>query len=252
MQKYQLRDNDLLFAVEPNESGYFKSYVFKIHDRATEESPTAKLINHGPAKLSTAELVATIFQTGTSAEDALTMAARVTHDYGEHTFIGHTNAKQLSYELKIPLTQAAQLVACGELGRRFFRQRDTGAIFIRTAQDVYNHVREMGNFQKEHLRGLYLNMHYQIIHEEVISIGTLAANLIHPREVFKPAIEYNAAGIVLVHNHPSGVATPSKADIAITKQLVKVGHLIGINVVDHVIVTKSTFKTVDINYDGSL
>ena len=101
---------------------------------------------------------------------------------------------------------------------------------------------------KEHLRGLYLNSHNRIIHDEVISIGTINSNIVHPREVFRPAIEHNAVAIVLAHNHPSNTATPSIQDIEITKQLVQAGKILGINILDHVIITKSTFISINSKY----
>jgi DNA repair protein RadC len=82
------------------------------------------------------------------------------------------------------------------------------------------------------------------VHDEVISIGTLNANLIHPREVFKPAIENGAAAVILAHNHPSGVVKPSEADIEVTSQLVEVGKIVGIPLIDHVIIGKGKFTSV--------
>ncbi len=86
----------------------------------------------------------------------------------------------------------------------------------------------MHDLPKEHLRGIYLNSHYKVIHDEVISIGTIDANIVHPREVFRPALEYAVAAVILVHNHPSGTLEPSDADIAVTRQLIDSGKLLGI------------------------
>src|SRR6185312_2152732 len=87
------------------------------------------------------------------------------------------------------------------------------------------------------LRGLYLNSRYQVVHEEVISIGTLTSNVVHPREVFQPAIERGAVAIILAHNHPSGRLEPTSADLDITKQLVEAGKVLGIELLDHLIIT---------------
>jgi DNA repair protein RadC len=95
---------------------------------------------------------------------------------------------------------------------------------------------------------LYLNSHYRVIHDEVLSIGTINANLIHPREVFKPALEYGAAAVILVHNHPSGITTPSAADIEITEQLVAAGKIMGINLIDHVIVGHTKYISIPVVY----
>jgi DNA repair protein RadC len=106
----------------------------------------------------------------------------------------------------------------------------------------------MRDLPKEHLRGLYLDTHYQLIHDEVISIGSLTSNIIHPREVFRPALEYSASAVILAHNHPSGVAKPSEADILITRQIVEAGKILGISLLDHVIVTKTKFESVPSDY----
>jgi DNA repair protein RadC len=95
--------------------------------------------------------------------------------------------------------------------------------------------------KKEAFWGFYLDVKNKIIHEELVALGTLSMNLVHPREVFQPAVLYSAAGIILVHNHPSGDPTPSAEDIKVTKQLVECGKLFDIEVLDHVIVATEGF-----------
>ncbi len=107
----------------------------------------------------------------------------------------------------------------------------------------------MHNLPKEQLRGLYLDTHHKVIHDEVLSIGTINASMLHPREVFKPAIEYGAAALILVHNHPSGVSTPSQSDIQITEQIVLAGKVLGISLLDHVVVTRDSFTSVPVIYN---
>lgn len=226
-----------------------RTYVMKIRDMADEDKPRERLVKTGPANLAVHELLAVVLGTGTTREDVMTMASRVVKEYGERTIFSQTNAARLADDLGIPLTKAAQIVACGELGRRFYPQRASGLAVLRTGKDVHTYTRDMERLPKEHLRGIYLNTHYRVIHDEVISIGTINANLIHPREVFKPAIEYGAAGIILVHNHPSGIIKPSAADIEITEQLINVGKIIGIGVIDHVIVGGGKWASVDVVYN---
>ena len=137
-----------------------------------------------------------------------------------------------------------QIVAVGELGRRFFERNRNGAVVIRTAKDVFEYVADMRVLTREHLRGLYLNAHYQLIHDEIISIGTVDANVIHPREVFRPALSCSAVAVILVHNHPSGVLKPSVEDTRITKQIKEAGAVIGIELVDHIIVGKDSFVSI--------
>jgi DNA repair protein RadC len=150
--------------------------------------------------------------------------------------------------LDIPIGKATQIIACAELGRRFFQKSTDGPQTIRTAKDVYDYLYDMRSLPKEHLRGIYLNTHHRIIHDEVISIGTINGNLIHPREVFKPAIEHGAAAVILAHNHPSGVVTPSQADLDITNHIIEVGKIIGIPLVDHVVIGKDSFISIEAEY----
>ncbi len=243
---YTLTNFDLLLDEELAAGA--KPYVFKIRDLPLEDKPRERLEKFGPDALSVAELVAVLLTTGTKKEDVMSMASRIVRDYGERTLSKYTNAKTLAKDLDIPLAKALQIVACAELGRRFFNRPEYGSVLIRTAKDVYKYLTDLRTLSKEHLRGLYVNTHHRLIHDEVISIGTVNSNLVHPREVFKPAIEYGAAALILAHNHPSGVITPSQADIDITKRLIEAGRMIGIPLVDHVIIGKNKFASIDLAY----
>ena len=239
-----MRDTDLLLDVSPGE----RKYVLKVRDLPADEKPREKLVQQGPEALSINELLAIVLVTGTTKEGVLEMSHRVLREYGEKAIIAERSAEKLAVELDIPLGKACQIVAVGELGRRFYEKNASGFSVIRSAKDAYEHVNDMHNLSKEYLRGLYLNTHNQIIHDEVISIGTINSNIVHPREVFRPAVEYNAVAIVLVHNHPSGVVTPSEQDVEITKQLVSAGKIMGVHVLDHVIITKDSYKSIDVEY----
>ena len=242
MQMYAIRDNALIL------DRPMREYVLTIKDLPPEGKPREKLISSGPEALSLRELLAIVLSTGTIKEGVLEMTGRVIRDYGEKSILAERNAQKLAKDLDIPIVKACQIVACGELGRRVYEKTESGFTTIRTAQDVFDYLQDMRNLPKEHLRGLYLNGHNRILKDEVISIGTVNSNMIHPREVFRPAIECNAAAIVLAHNHPSGEATPSDEDIEITKQLVQVGKILGITVLDHVIITKGSFSSVKASY----
>lgn len=225
-----------------------KKYDLKIRDLPDTDKPREKLISQGPAALSTAELLAVILNTGTKNEDVIHMSERIIKEYGERALINHRDALAISKDLNIPLIRAAQVVAVGELGRRFF-QKKGGNAMVRTAKDAYEYLSDMQQLDKEHLRGLYLNNHYRVIHDEVISIGTVDANLIHPREVFKPALEYGAVAIILAHNHPSGIIKPSDADREVTRQIIEAGKIMGITVLDHIIIGKGKFTSIEMPYD---
>ncbi len=225
-----------------------KKYTFKIKDMPTDDQPREKLVKYGPASLSVQELMAVVLSTGTKKEDVLHMSSRIIKDYGQKALAGQHDPEKMAKDLDIPLGKAVQIVACAELGRRFFEKSAHGPQVIRTAKDVYEYLYDMRNLPKEHLRGIYLDTHHRIVHDEVISIGTINGNLIHPREVFKPAIEHGAAVVVLAHNHPSGITTPSQADIDITNHIIEVGKIIGIPLVDHVVIGKDSFISIEAEY----
>ncbi len=227
--------------------GADKRYTLTIRDLPDEDKPREKLLVHGPGALCPTELLAVILGVGTRKEELFAMTSRIVREYGERNIFAQTDAVSMARDLDIPTSKAAQIVAVGELGRRFFTRERNGAAVIRTARDTYEYVSDMRTLAKEHLRGLYLNAHYQVIHDEVISIGTVDANIVHPREVFRPALSCSAAAVILVHNHPSGVLTPSTEDALVTRQIAQAGKLLGIELVDHVIVASEGFISISVD-----
>ncbi len=225
-----------------------REYQLMLRDLPPTEKPREKLLAHGPEALSIAELTALVLVTGTTKEDVRTMTQRIVREYGEKNVFEEQNPQKLSDDLNVPIVKACAIVAAGEIGRRLYDRTDSVFTTIRNAQDVYDYLVEMRNLPKEHLRGLYLNIHNRVIRDEVISIGTVNTNIIHAREVFRAAIECNAVAVILVHNHPSGEVTPSIEDITITNQLVQAGKILGIRVLDHVIVTRDAFVSINASY----
>lgn len=225
-----------------------KPYVLKVHDLPQDEQPRQKLINFGSTVLSVGELLAVILNVGSKKEGVMAMSGRLLKEYGESAIINQTDPKKMQSDLNIPLIKACQIVASLELGRRFFKVPAGKPQFLRTAKQVYDYLKDMRDLPKEHLRGIYLNNHFHIVHDEVISIGSLTANVVHPREVFKPALDYAASAVILAHNHPSGITKPSTEDMAITSQLIQAGKILGIHVLDHIIITKKGFASVPAEY----
>jgi DNA repair protein RadC len=225
-----------------------RHYVLKVRDLPAEQKPREKMILHGPGALTTKELLAAILNTGSTKEEVLAMSTRIMNEYGERSIMNARNPSKLATDADIPIGKATQIVAVAELGRRFFQKNSAATPVVRTAKEVFEYVQDMRELSKEHLRGIYLNTHYKVIHDETISIGTVDANIIHPREVFKPALEYSAAGVILVHNHPSGSSEPSESDRQVTEQLIAAGSILGIELVDHVIVTKEAFASIPAHY----
>lgn len=230
-----------------------KPYHIAVRDLPKEERPRERLIERGPQTLSMAELLAVVFGVGSQREEVLALAHRVLREYGERSITEQRDARTLAAAADISLGKAAQMIACFELGRRLFQEPARGRqqAVLRGIEQVVQYVEQMRDLQKEQLRGLYLNAHYGVIHEEVISVGTLTGSLVHPREVFQPALAYGASGLILVHNHPSGVAEPSDADIRVTEQLIDAGRILGIALLDHIIVTKNAFTSIPVSYDES-
>ncbi len=214
---------------------------YKIPEMPFEKRPRERLIDDGPDVLKNAELLAIILNTGYRGEDVLTLASRILQEYGSKAITKEKSVGRLMEELNIPKVKACQIIACFEIGRRFFME-DTGKMpTIRGAEDVYQYLKEMSKLKKEQFRGLYLNSRNKLIHDEVISLGTLNANLVHPREVFQPAVEFSAAAIILAHNHPSGDPEPSEDDIEITKRLVEASRIMGLEILDHLIIGKNKY-----------
>jgi DNA repair protein RadC len=230
--RYSVADHDLVFTESDT------AYVLRVRDMAEDDRPREKMLRNGPSSLAVAELVAILWGTGSQKEDVLAMARRTLREYGEKAITNELNPQRLSQMADIPLTKACQIVASLELGRRFYARQSSGhPIHIRNAKQAYQHLRDIGRSQKEQLRGLYLNSRYQVVHDEIISVGSLTSNVVHPREVFQPAIERGAIAIILAHNHPSGKLEPTMADIHITEQLIAAGKVLGIELLDHLVVT---------------
>jgi DNA repair protein RadC len=234
---YRLPDHDLIF----NEPA--AGYVLRVRDMPDTDRPRERLLELGPNNLSVAELVAIIWGVGTAKEDVLAMAQRTLKEYGDKAISSELNPRRLAETADIPLTKACQIIAGFELGRRFYSSQAGRPAQVRNAKQAYQYLKTMGTSQKEQLRGLYLNSRYQVIHDEVISVGSLTSNIVHPREVFQPAIERGAVAIILAHNHPSGRLEATIHDVKITEQLVTAGEVLGIELLDHLIITSTRFSS---------
>jgi DNA repair protein RadC len=237
MKKYYLENN--------------KEKTIKIKDLPLHEKPREKLMEKGPEILSLSELIAIILQTGTKKENIINMSSRLLKEYGQKAISEQKNPKLLSKEYKLPLGKSLQLIACFELGKRLFKENHGVKKTIENAKDVYDYLQDMRALNKEQFRGLYLNSRFKLIHDEIISLGTLDCSLVHPREVFQPAIEYSSVAIVLAHNHPSGDSTPSLEDIRVSANLVKAGHILGIEVLDHIIITKNSYQSITLKNNNN-
>jgi DNA repair protein RadC len=195
--------------------------------------PREKLRTHGIGSLSDSELLALVLGSGTPGRSALRVARSLARRPP-----GELAGWPLSRWLRVPgigPARASALTAAFELGRRALAW-DGAARAIRGPDDVLAQVRDLARARREHFVVLLLNARHELQGRETISIGSLNASIVHPREVFLPAILHSAASVVLVHNHPSGDPEPSEEDLSITRRLVEVGELVGIEVLDHVVI----------------
>jgi DNA repair protein RadC len=195
--------------------------------------PREKLRARGAGELSDAELLALVLGSGTARRSA----SRVGRHLARHRpseLAAWSSARWLLVP-GIGPARGAALAAVFELGRRA-AERPAACPAIHGPEDVRLLVRDLERARKEHFVVLLLNARHELQGRETVSIGSLNASIVHPREVFQPAILHSAASVVLVHNHPSGDPEPSEEDLSITKRLVQVGDLVGIGVLDHVIV----------------
>lgn len=218
--------------------------IKKVRDMANGEKPREKMIAQGPGVLSLAELLAIVLGVGTKKEEVFSMASRLLREYGEKAITIQKNPKIIAKDLKLPETKACQIVACFELGRRLFQKKPGGLITIRNANQAFNYLKDMSTLKKEQFRGLYLNNHYQLVHDEVISIGTIDTSIVSAREVFRPALEYGASAIILAHNHPSGIIKASHNDAEITNSLIEAGKILDIEIIDHLIIGQKKYISI--------
>ncbi len=221
-----------------------RDYVLRVRDMADDDRPREKMVKSGAGALSSRELLAVVLNTGTKREEVMAMSARILKDYGENGLASQVDPQKLAQDYRIPVTKACQIAACFELGRRFFKKSKNGAAAIRNSRQAFSYLKGMGSLPKEQFRGVYLDSHYRVIRDEIISIGSLTAGIVHPREVFKPAIDSLAAAVIVAHNHPSGSLAATASDIEITRQLSEAGRIMGIEVIDHLIIAGNRYSSI--------
>jgi|SRR3989338_1817396 len=212
----------------------------KIADLPDHEKPREKLIAKGPRALFKRDLLAILLRTGIKGKSAIEVAQKILDTYGGNKLLSATYA-ELKNLPGVGPTKATQILAAIELGRRLLIEKPASDKFILTPEDAVQEVARIRDHKKENFVILCLDGRNRLIHQETVSIGTLNASLVHPREVFEPAIRHLCASVILVHNHPSGDTEPSEADIEVTRRLIHASQLLGINIAGHIIVTQNNF-----------
>lgn len=219
-------------------------YHLTIKSLPEELRPRERMQKAGPGALSAAELLAITLGSGSMEESALDLAHRLLQSSRGLRFLAEASFEELCGVKGIGPAKAAQVQAAVELGKRLACMEQGLRPTVRSPQDVCSFVmEEMCYLDREHFRVVILNTKNQVLAVETISVGSLNSSLVHPREVFKPAVLKSAAAVILLHNHPSGDATPSSEDLEITRRLAEAGKLIGIEVLDHIIIGDHVFTS---------
>jgi len=208
----------------------------KIKDIPKFDRPREKFLEKGPDALTNSELLAIFLGSGIKGVNVKVLSQKIIKKFGNNLL--DVSIEDLMKITGIGQAKALQISSALELARRIFDKQGLVENLILSARDATVLVSELRDKKQEHLVCLYLNARNVLLKKETISVGTLDKSIIHPREIFAPGLELHAAGVILIHNHPSGDASPSEQDKQIAKRIVEAGKLMGINVVDFLIIAK--------------
>jgi DNA repair protein RadC len=206
-------------------------------DSSASDRPRERMAERGAAALAAPELVALVLGSGIAGESASQLAARLLDAAGGLRGLGQRTVSELTRERGMGLARATRLAAAFEIGRRVAQGAAVRGVPIRGGGDVYRLLGpRLRDAKKENFVALLLDGRHRLLREERVSEGSLTSAIVHPREVFGPAIREGAAAVIVAHNHPSGDPSPSREDLAVTARLLEVAALVGIELVDHVVI----------------
>ena len=219
-------------------TGFTSFMTFTVRDLPLSERPRERLQKHGEEALSVQELLALILGRGSKNDSVLSVAQRLLSHFGDLNKLASAGLEELARIKGIGPAKAAQIKAVFELGKRSLSSWDKAEkTKISSAEDVFKLFgQRLKAKKKEHFLVLLLDARNRLIRSVEISVGSLDASIVHPREVFKEAIGESASRLILVHNHPSGDPKPSEADIEITGRLAAAGKILGLEILDHIII----------------
>jgi len=213
------------------------------------DRPRERFLERGPDALSKSELLALLIGSGIKGKNVKKLSEQIVRKFG-NKFLDIT----VDDLLKIPgigKAKALQIMSALALVKRFYEELGPKDNIVLSAQGAVSLTSEIRDKKKEHLVCLYLNARNALLKKEIISIGTLDKSIVHPREIFGPAVELRAAGVVLLHNHPSGDVEPSKQDTEVIEMILEAGKIMGVNVIDFIIVSEnevhSTFTDIQVS-----
>lgn len=208
----------------------------KLKDIPKIDRPRERFLKKGPEALSKSDLLAILLGSGIKGTNVQELSQQIIRKFGKN-FLNIT-VDGLQEIPGIGQAKALQIASAISLVKRFYTDGQTSEIKISNSQDVISLTYDLRDKKKEHLVCLYLNARNTLLKKEVISVGLLDKTLLHPREIFYPATELNAASVILVHNHPSGDSTPSEKDVEIVEKIAQAGEIMGISVIDFVIISE--------------
>ena len=208
----------------------------KIREMPQDERPREKLAAHGAAALTSPELIAILLRTGRRGANAVEVARQLLEKYGSLTGLTRCTVDELRKVKGIGPTKAVQLVAAFGLGHRL--ARETLSKQKIDSPELVNELvgPEMRRLRKESLRVILVDTRYHLIRVEEVSIGSVNESIAHPRDIFRPALVSSAYAVIVVHNHPSGDASPSQTDHNLTRRLAEAAELLQIKLLDHIII----------------
>ena len=213
-------------------------HIKTIKEIPLNDRPREKMAANGAAVLTDAELIAILLRTGTAEKSAIDIASEMTADGGLYKRLaGITRLNELTNIKGLGQAKAATVLAALEIGRRIASAKPIEKIHLSCPQDVADFLMPRLRYAaKEQFVVILLNNKNKVIGTEVVSEGSLSSSIVHPREVYAPAILHHAAAIMVAHNHPSGDPKPSTEDIEVTRMLARSGKVLGIPMIDHVII----------------
>ncbi len=215
---------------------------YRIRDLDDQERPRERLAKLGPEALSTAELLAILLRVGVPGENAVQLGTRLLQTFGGLSGLHRASFHELQSQHGVGVAKAAQIKAAIELGRRMVAAAPEERPAIHSPADAAALVLyEMSALTQEHLWVILTDTRNRVLHIEKTYKGSLNASTVRVGEVFRAAIQRNAASILVVHNHPSGDPTPSPEDITLTRALIQAGHLLDIEVLDHLIIGQGRY-----------
>jgi DNA repair protein RadC len=213
----------------------------RIKDLPKNERPRERLAELGAEALRHAELIAILLRTGMKGRSAIQIAEQLLHQFGSLDALSRASLEELRSVKSVGRDKAIALKAAFTLARRLVLELQGEEPLLDSPERIADYLREANrDYQVEQFQAVLLNTRRKLIRVDLISKGLVDTILIHPREVFRKAIAANASALVLVHNHPSGDPSPSEADIRATRDLIRAGQLLKIEVLDHIILGRRT------------